>query len=327
MNGRYGTPGALALLQGEIDDSAAIDALSLKSVLSIALTSRYVFHDLSLLNQRYVLATPRDSFTVDRLAADLAVVEAKTGKQAIALFPSLSPYFRKTLIARRIPFILEDKQAFLPFIYLNLTKSKPAPPTVPFAPATQLVFLALLYAEGEARSHGDLASRLGLSPMSVSRAVAQLAAHQLIEVTTTGKTGRRKLVRVLDPPAYYRTGMSHFGNPLKQSLHLAGPVPEGLPRSGVDALSRRTLVSAPARPSYAAGYRRRAEWTHAQIDKREALDRQDSFTIDLLAYDPLVLAVDGLVDPVTMTLTLAERDERIDQALDDYLKGFPWYSG
>ncbi|MDR0783960.1 MAG: hypothetical protein LBE83_09430 [Propionibacteriaceae bacterium] len=71
---------------------------------------------------------------------------------------------------------------------------------------------------------------------------------------------------------------------------------------------------------------RRAEIVGDPIDWREAQDRKDSFRVDLLTYDPLVLATGGLVDPVTMLLTLEERDERIDQAVNDYMKGFPWYS-
>jgi hypothetical protein len=48
--------------------------------------------------------------------------------------------------------------------------------------------------------------------------------------------------------------------------------------------------------------------------------------VDLLSYDPTVLADDGLVDPITMLLTLTEHDERIDQAVSDYMKGFWWYT-
>ncbi|MDR0416251.1 MAG: hypothetical protein LBH76_02840 [Propionibacteriaceae bacterium] len=67
-------------------------------------------------------------------------------------------------------------------------------------------------------------------------------------------------------------------------------------------------------------------WAAQQIDRRDATDRPDSYQIDLLAYDPSPFTSDGAVDPVTMLLTLPERDERVDQAVADYMKGFSWYS-
>ncbi|MDR1186807.1 MAG: MarR family transcriptional regulator [Bifidobacteriaceae bacterium] len=327
MNGRLPEPdSALSLLLAEVDESAEVGPLSLKGILSVAVASRYNFRELTLLGERYVLAAAAEPFTVDRLVADFAAIEAKTGQPVIALAPELSPYFRKALIARRVPFLLGGKQAFLPFVYLNLAASKPARQPGEFAPATRLVFLVLLYADGAARAQDSLGSALGLSPMSVSRAVEQLTAHGLIEVAITGRTGRRRVIQVPDSADYYRLGMRHFGRAVKQTIHLAGRAPEGLPRSGLDALSARTLLSAPGHPSYAAGFRRRREFANEQIGWRDALDREDSYRLDLLSYDPSVLAVDGLVDPVTMAFTVGEHDERIDQALDDYLGGFPWYS-
>ncbi|MDR0990037.1 MAG: MarR family transcriptional regulator [Propionibacteriaceae bacterium] len=292
----------------------------------MAVTSRYRFHGLLLLGEKYVLATPVESFTVDRLVADFTAIEAKTGKKAIVLVPELSPHFRKALIAKRVPFLLDGKQAFLPFVYLNLTASKPIQQTGDFTPSTQLVFLALLYSAGESRSQEDLGKQLGLSAMSVSRAVDQLVGHGLVEVTTTGRTGRRKIIRVPHLAGFYCAGMPYFGKVVKQAIYVVGELPLGLPRSGLDALSERTMLGPPAHPCFAASHRRRPEFAGNQIDWHEAADRKDSFRIDLLSYDPSPLAEDGIVDPVTMLLTIDEHDERIDQAIADYMKGVLWYS-
>jgi hypothetical protein len=287
--------------------------------------SRYEFAELSLLGQAHVLAAPRGQFTVGSLAADFAAIQAKTGQPVILLVPELSAHFRKALISRALPFLLDGKQAFLPFVYLNAAPPKPAGPLSDFAPAAQSVFLALLYAEAEV-AQGQLGDLLNLSPMSVSRALGQLSDHDLIDVGTGGRTNRRHVIRVGDKAEFYRAGMPHFGHPLKRRIHLAGPVPEELPRSGLDALAARTLLGPPPRPVFAAPFRRRAEFAAGQIDWRDAADRPDSFQVDLLAYDPAPLASGGAVDPVTMLLTLPERDERVDQAVTDYMEGFPWYS-
>ncbi|MDR1511911.1 MAG: MarR family winged helix-turn-helix transcriptional regulator [Propionibacteriaceae bacterium] len=316
---------SLALLRDSVDDNAHTDSLSLRGRVSVGLASRYDFAELTLLGKTYVLATPRGKFTVDGLAADFAAIEEKSGKPVILATPELSAHFRRTLIGRSIPFLLGDKQAFLPFVFLNLTPPKAPGPLADFAPAAQAVFLALLHGDGDVTQAG-LRELLGLSAMSVSRALAQLSDHDLIDVGTGGKTNRRHLIHVADKGEFYRAGMPHFGKALKQRIHLAGPAPENLPRSGLDALAARTMLAPPPRPVFAAPFRRRVELSAGMIDWRDAADRPDSCQIDLLAYDPAPLASDGAVDPVTMLLTLAERDERVDQAVADHMKGFPWYS-
>ncbi|MDR0959008.1 MAG: MarR family transcriptional regulator [Propionibacteriaceae bacterium] len=324
MSGRSGA--ALRFLRADVDESAKLSELSLKGLMSVALTSRYEFYGLSLLEEDYVVASPVGPFTVDRLAADFSAIEAKTSKPVIALVSQLSPYFRKALIARRIPFLLEDKQAYLPFIYLNVIASTSIHQPRDFAPATQAVFLALLYSEGVPQSQESLERQLLLSPMSVSRAVGQLASHELIDVETTGKTGRRKVITVPDAAVFYRLGMEHFGEAVKRSIHIAGKPPQGLLRSGIDALSRRTMLGPPECPSFAASKRHYQELESQQIDWREAADRRDSFKVDLLGYDPSTLTSDDLVDPVTMVLTVDHHDERIDEAIDTYMREFAWYS-
>ncbi len=314
------------MIRTEIDRSATLSEQSLKAVTSVAITSRYQFHGLSLLGAEYILAAPTTPFTISRLVVDFAAIEAKTGKTVIALFTELSPYFRRRLVAERIPFLLTDKQAFLPFVYLNLTASKPIKQPSDFTPTTQAVFLALLFSEGEPRTQGDLSDQLCLSAMSVSRSIEQLLRHGLISVTTAGKTGRRKIIDVPDLSEFYRAGIRHFGNPVKRTLYATGDLPTGLPRSGLDALATRTMLAPSGRPWFTAFHRRRSEFIENPIDWFEANDRDDSFRIDLLTYDPSVFSIDGLVDPVTMLLSVDEHDERIDQALTDHMKGYPWYS-
>jgi hypothetical protein len=317
--------GSLALLRDSVDEDARMNALSLRGQVSVGLDSRYDFAELSLLGAVYVLAARRGQFTVDGLAADFAAIEAKSGKPVVLVAPELSAHFRKALIGRSIPFLLGGKQAFLPSVHLNVAPPKAVGAPADFAPATQAVFLALLYADHD-MAQPDVAALLGLSPMSVSRAVAQLSDHGLVGVGTGGKTNRRHVVRVADKGAFYRDGMTHFGRALKRRIHLAGPPPDGLPRSGLDALAARTTLAPPPRPVFAAPWRRRGELVARQIDWRDAADRPDSCQIDLLAYDPRPLASDGAVDPVTMLLTCPERDERVDQAVADHMTSFPWYS-
>jgi hypothetical protein len=63
-----------------------------------------------------------------------------------------------------------------------------------------------------------------------------------------------------------------------------------------------------------------------QVTKEEYLDTDAAIKIDLLTYDPSGLALDGMADPVTMILTLQERDERVDKELANYMERYAWYT-
>jgi len=315
-------------LEDNIDAHAKIESLSMKKLLSPAMNSRYGFWQLNLLDKTYLLASPSNQYTIKSLARDFEEIELKTSQQVILYTDTLSPYSKRRLIAERIPFLLFDKQFFLPMLALNIRAGSEAALTQRdiLTPAAQVVFLCLLYAEAQTTAQQELQERLGLSAISISRAVKELQTFGLVSVHTGGKTNRKREISVLEQMEFYRRGIKYFGRAVKQTIYCEGEPDKNLLLSGLSALSRRTMINPPKQEYYALYSRARNSINLSQISKAEYLDYQDAFCIDLLSYDPAHLALDGMVDPVTMILTLHERDERIDAELNNYMKGFAWYT-
>jgi hypothetical protein len=318
---------AIQFLQDNIDAKAKISPLSMKKKLSPALNYHYAFWQLDLLGNSYLLANPRDDFTVARLSGNFAEIEVNCGLPVIFYIDTLSAYLKKRLLAEHIPFLLSDKQFYLPFLGMNISsKDKPILPirTV-FSPATHTVFLYLLYADSDCMSQQDIQKTLGFSAITVSRAVAELKALNLLEIKVGGKTNRKQEVIIADRKEFYHQGLGFFGRVIKQTIYCVGRVDNRLLLGGLSALSKRTMLNPPTHDSYVFYSRSRKLLSMRQVNKEEYLDTEEAVLVNLLSYDPSRLALDGIADPITMMFTLGERDERIDKEFSVYMKRYEWY--
>jgi len=319
---------AITFLQENIDESAKIAAVDTKSTLSPIMNSRYAYWELSLLDNKYLLANPRDTFTAKQLSRDFARVESETNLSAILYVDALTPYMKRSLIAAKVPFLLSDKQVYLPFITLNITGAKfaAAYKRDSFTPSAQQIFLYLLYAEITPVTQQDIQEALGLPAITVSRAIGELKALDLVGVAIGGKTNRQQEIEIEDRKSFYKRGMAYFGKAIRQSIYCTGDLDRQLVLCGLSALSKRTMLTPPKHKSYALPSRKLKSLNMVQVTKEEYLDTDVAIKVDLLTYDPSGLALDGMADPVTMILTLQERDERVDKELANYMERYVWYT-
>lgn len=60
-------------------------------------------------------------------------------------------------------------------------------------------------------------------------------------------------------------------------------------------------------------------------DAPSLADEEGSWTIEVWSYDPAPLSVDGVVDPLSLSLSLRDDpDERVQGALRRMVDGLPW---
>jgi len=250
--------------------------------------------------------------------------EAVIGK-FVLIFDELRPYQRRMLVKNRIAFVIPNKQAYLPFIYLdfreNLSYGKPA--IEKFTPATQCVFLAIFYQLNDEISAAELSSQLNLAAVSVYRAINSLVTLQLINVE--GKATRKKFTR-LKKEQYWLKGKEYLISPIIRILYLSS-----LPRdvcffdSNESALAQQSMLAAPTVKTYAIGKK-----YVAKLDKSLLLDEDKaisdvyvtSYKVEVWAYDPLLFARNNIVDVCSIYAELRGLDDtRIDIEIETLIKG------
>lgn len=262
----------------------------------------------------------------DKILKHFAKLSETVEGKFVLIFDELRPYQRRTLVKNRIAFVIPDKQAYLPFVYLdfreNLSYSKPA--IKKFTPAKQCVFLAIFYQLNDEISAFKLAVQLNLAVVSVYRAINSLVTLQLINVE--GKATRKKFTR-LKKELYWLKGKEYLISPIIRILYLSSL--SGDVRffdSNESALAQQSMLVGPAVKTYAI-----CKKSFAKLDKSLLLDEDKailnytnkvSFKVEVWAYDPELFARNNLVDVCSIYAELRGLDDpRIDIEIETLIQG------
>ncbi len=310
-------------LRQNIDQNAAIRPAA-NAKLSAYLASAYNLYDVQLLGKTLVLAEPSEtSSSPAKIAKRTNALSRSLEKPAVLYFTALSRPQRRSLIEIGQPFITREGDYYLPQLALSLSKKALSGISRerPFSPAQQAVFLYCLYAEKDI-SHPDIQSALNLSSGSISSALSLFVELGLLEFATSGKTGRKKNYRPRSKARFYYDGIKRFGSPVRETI--AAPLSvakKSWLKSGLSALAEQSDLLPPERPEFAVSP------VQAKQIPPSSDDSANPCSIKVIKYDPAPFAAHGLVDPLTMLLTIDDEDERISLALKQALRSCEWYQG
>lgn len=242
---------------------------------------------------------------------------------------ALASYERKRLVEQRVPFLVPGNQLYLPDLGIDLREyfRHPNTPTgEALSPATQAVLITMLLTKPwrDDWSLAEIVTRLGYTPMTLTRVVRELTATGLAKVKRHGR--ERHLHTDELPQQLWDRARQQMRNPVKRSIwvkataHIAG----SMRLAGLSALARLTQLADPPWPIYAIGP---TEWRTAKLGGIKLLmePATDCSEWQLWSYSPDLLPTARTVDPLSLTLSLEHgADERVQMALDDLRKQFPW---
>lgn len=251
-------------------------------------------------------------------------------KLILLLLPRTPAAIRRQLVDRQIGFLAPGAQVYIPEAFLNLEgrsgRAHSEPQQDRFGPATQLLILAALYGQVTNGMHlTELAERLKLSIMSMSRTLDELENRGIAEARQVGR--QRKLHLNLGGRALWDIAAPLLQSPVRKSRTVRGKIPENrAPFAGESALARVTMLAEPRFPHRAVAAIR---WKRLEADLglRTGFDFDDSDRIELetWSYEPCLFARDSAVDPLSLYLSVRHSsDERVAQAAEQLLETFEW---
>ncbi len=250
------------------------------------------------------------------------------GKNITFVFPSLPSFDRNRLLKRRIPFIVPQRQLFLPGTMLDLRElhgsSKPPRLSRTLSMPAQAVLLYHIQGSGgdAPLAMGVWASALRYSRMSISRAQRELTMFGLVEPIQRGReidvrfTGNRQEL--------WKRALPLMRSPVRKSGYYRLPegAPVALPKAGLSALADYTDL-AEGNQRCAAGWWKLLK-TRSDLEEQPYRDN-DTVTIQSWWYPPDTLAGPGTVDRLSLYLSLCDdADERVEAALTRLLEEVPW---
>jgi hypothetical protein len=291
------------------------------------LRDTYDFAEVVLFDQPCVLVIadgPLDLEADIRRQLDGVAKHAPRGLLPIYVTRALASYERRRLIAQRVPFIVPGNQLFLPPLGLDLReyfRQRPDPTSKALSPATQALLFAALLRPWENEVHPErLNVRFGYTPMTVSRAGRELQAAGLAKAFAVG---REKWLRFEQGPRdTWQRAQSWLRSPVRRSFWAADAASDDAPLAGWSALAAQSALADPVYPERAVSVERWKQRTDLPVLHAP---EPGASRWQIWQYDPKCLADQGLVDPLSLILSLREdTDERVQQAIEQLEARLSW---
>jgi DNA-binding MarR family transcriptional regulator len=235
---------------------------------------------------------------------------------------------RRQMVDRKIGFIAPGAQLYVPEAFLDLRERAPTfavAHTDRISPTTQFMLLALLQrVDLEDRNLTQLADTLKVSIMSISRSLDELEALQLAQAHHVGR--QRRLRMRLTGRELWEAIQQNLHSPVRKVRLVSGRIDTDTAQfAGESALARYTMLM-PPRIETRAILSARWKWIEKTLALRPATAFDDDrVELQTWTYDPGILAKDGVIDPLSLYLSVRENpDERIAQAAQGLLEDFEW---
>lgn len=297
--------------------------------LPIYIVARRSFLRLSYLDFEFILikVSPNEKFGVSAFEKQAKIVSSKYGMPVAFGFENITNRQRDSLIEKNIPFISDTGQLYLPFMGMALNNRFVRQKEIKIQkmmPVTQTLFLYLLYnSNGKPIMKKDAAESIGVTRTSITRASDQLAKMGLISQESYGK--EYHMLTNGKGMHLFEMAKPYLINPIQQTITTTNDDRySALPLSGESALAGCTMLNDPRIPVRAV-YK-----ADIDIEKTPEVDvrwepERPAVKLEMWKYNPNLFEKNGIVDPVSLALCFEENaDERIEEALDDYLEEYKW---
>lgn len=287
--------------------------------LPISITGAYTCYEAVLMGVPLILLVLRNNDnTPKQLQKHQQLVTRHTGSHVVFVMENVASYRISRMIETRVNFIIPDKLMYVPSLMLNLKEVKDGR-SLDEEAMPGMAQCVLLYHMQRENLNGwttrNLAERFGTSYASMNRALRWLEIKELVSFDGLKE---KTLVILEKSKALWEKAFPLMISPVERILYTAEELVM-LPMAGESALEYYTMIAAPERSCRAVS----KEWAQ---EKKILLNKYDGdCLIEVWRYDPDLLAKNGVIDPLSLYLSIrANDDERIQIELKDLMNSIKW---
>jgi hypothetical protein len=318
-----------AYLQKNVDSNVNIKPWKGQSNLSMLMQSYYNYYSTVILSVPCVLVDViGETFAINVIEKHMQNIKRVFDGQIVFCFKELSSYRRKSLIERRIPFLINNGQMYLPFLGLDLLKSpsKISKSDEAFTINGQKVYIYFIYNKGLVINATELAFKLKTTKMSASRALNELEKLGLLASHIAGNQMRSKYYQQIEESRFIENGFDYLTSPFSKKVYVE-KAPTASYISGLEALSLNSMLN-PPKNKVRAIYKKLYQKLKLEVINNSDIVKDNSLVeLEIWRYDPELFTKNEFVDPLSLYVALKnDKDERVQQALDESLRGEKWYT-
>ena len=282
------------------------------------IVTRYHLQMVSMDEQKAVFLYPKTELErIEVLKKHIARVQENENLPVVLVLKELSYRQKEYLIREKIPFVVEGKQIYLPFMALYLQERCNAEKNTrkEILPSAQMLLLHFIYKGARELSTSQIAKELKLTPTSISRASRQLEEMGLLHIR---KIGVQRIIQSEDSPeTLFQRAEEKLLNPIKRTVYIPKEfVGKDLLESGYSALAKYSMLNAPNVKCYAV--ESISQWNDVITNSLQS--SQEQVAIEMWRYNPRKLSNGEVVDELSLALALRENtDERVEEAVKEML--------
>ena len=163
--------------------------------LPLAFRGRYWFYKVETNGLSWIAIKPKNDASLVILRKDRAKIEKVAGLNCAIFLDSTTFYIKEKLVEEGIPFVLKEKQVYLPFIGILLSNEnkRDIAPVHLISFLTQRVIFIAIYEKWENVTVSEAAVKLGVTKMSVSRCFDEI---EYLNVDILGMKGKSRVITV-----------------------------------------------------------------------------------------------------------------------------------
>lgn len=272
----------------------------------------------------WMIAQPKVELRLNRLRHDRNQIEKVSGLNCALYFAKLNHYSKDTMMNEGIPFIIDDKQMFLPFLGMLLSEKddrKLAPVhTISFL--TQKLLLCALYEKWQGMNVTRIAKRLGVTKMSVSRCLDEIEYLDIDVLDFSGKT--RKVTVEEEKKVLWEKIRSVLRNPVIARFQLSEDI-KLHKKAGISALCEYSMLSDNPYPTYGIT---KKELQEVNLKSLRQVSKGEEVGCEVLELGYFIEFRNKQVqDPLSVLLSISEadmQDERVESCIDEMLEDYVW---
>ena len=279
---------------------------------------RYRLQMASMNGKKAIFLYPKTELEqIGVLKKHIARIQKSENLPVVLVMKEIISRQKEYLIREKIPFVVEGRQIYLPFmaLYLQERCNAEREQREEMCPSAQMLLLHFIYGGAQELSTSQAAKDLELTPTSISRASKQLEEMGLLHIKKRGI--QRILKSEESPKILFQKAGDKLLNPIKRTVYIPKEfVGTALLESGYSALAECSMLNAPNVKYYAT--ERISQWKDVMTNRLQ--DSQVQVAVEMWRYNSRKLSTRNTVDELSLALALREdADERVEEAVEEML--------
>ncbi len=297
------------------------------NALPFYLTNEFLFWEGHLIDRNTVFAKKNNTehFTPDQYKKQLELLERHFNQTVVFVLPFIEAYKRNRLIEKRINFVIDNKQVFIPGLFIDIKEyTQKAKSKEYLQPVAQCLILYHLQKEPlNQYTYKQLANVLKYPYLTITRAVENI---QALNLCTIEGTKERTICFERGNAELWEKALMYMRSPVVKKVFTNDEIiTDGRTfRSNINALAFYTELNDELQIYLAVHQDVFRKWIKEEKIKNQN-DYDGKYCIEIWKYKPDILAQKKFVDPLSVYLQFKDStDERVQLALKTIINQQKW---